>query len=79
MNYKILDKNISIKAGCFFQTNNKILQIMYADIYDVLIKNDNIIFGFILWCWLMSLIMNDFYKKCIGVEINKNSIKNSKL
>ena len=49
---------------------------MYADIYDVLIKNDNYIF-LDLYCGVgvMSLIMNDFYKKCIGVEINKNSIE----
>lgn len=75
LNYNILNRNISIKAGCFFQTNNIILQEMYTDIVNYLDKNNN--FNFIdLYCGvgIMSLLVNDKFKFCYGIEVNENAI-----
>jgi 23S rRNA (uracil1939-C5)-methyltransferase len=73
--YTICDKMIGIKAGSFFQTNNAELNIMYNDIMNKFNKNDQFIF-LDLYCGVgvMSIIMAQYYKKCIGIEINQNAI-----
>jgi len=75
LKYKVLDKNINIRAGSFFQTNNKILQDVYADIKNILNYNINDIF-LDLYCGvgIMTILVADKFKYSYGVEINKNAI-----
>lgn len=76
LKYNICQNIIGIKAGCFFQTNNQILQIMYKDIINILTKNLN--YNFLdLYCGvgILSLLMNNYYNSCLGIEINKNAIE----
>ena len=75
LKYKIVDCIISIKAGCFFQTNNVILQVMYNDIVNYLIQNSSYTF-LDLYCGvgIMSLLVRNKFKSCIGIEVNPNSI-----
>jgi 23S rRNA (uracil1939-C5)-methyltransferase len=73
--YNVCDKNIGIKAGSFFQTNNNMLNIMYRNIIEKLIKNkDYILFDLYCGVGVVSIIMSEYYKKCIGIEINQNAI-----
>jgi len=75
LTYKIRDCIISIKAGCFFQTNNIILQEMYNDIVSYLVKDNS--YNFLdLYCGvgIMSLLVNNKFKNCTGIEVNPNSI-----
>jgi len=73
--YNICDKIIGIEAGSFFQTNNTILNIMYRDIMRKFNKNDQFIFVD-LYCGVgvMSILLSQYYKRCIGIEINQNAI-----
>jgi 23S rRNA (uracil1939-C5)-methyltransferase len=75
LNYNIADCKISIRAGCFFQTNNVVLQKMYKEIINYLLKDKD--YNFLdLYCGvgIMSLLVNDKFKNCKGVEVNPNSI-----
>ena len=73
--YNVCNKKIGINAGSFFQTNNNVLSVMYEDIKNKLTKDKTFVF-LDLYCGVgvMSLIMSEFYNKCIGIEINENAI-----
>ena len=73
LTYNVNNKKISIKAGSFFQTNNFVLQDMYIDIKKKLIKGNSFID---LYCGvgIMSILVNENYNECIGIEINQNAI-----
>lgn len=75
LNYNISNCKISIKAGCFFQTNNIVLQQMYFEIINYMLKDKN--YNFLdLYCGvgIMTLLVNDKFKNCKGIEVNPNSI-----
>ena len=76
LNYMIFNHTFSICSGCFFQTNNKILSIMYQEINEKIKKNKEYVF-LDLYCGvgIMSILVSKYFKKCIGIEINNNSIK----
>lgn len=73
--YKVCEKIIGIKAGSFFQTNNNILHKVYNDLRNLFVKDKDIfLLDFYCGVGVISIIMSEFYKKCIGVEINQNAI-----
>ena len=76
LKYNIFNYTFSICSGCFFQTNNQIINVMYKEIYEKIEKNKDYIF-LDLYCGvgIMSILLSKYFKKCIGIEINKNSIK----
>ena len=76
LTYNINNYKLNIMAGSFFQTNNEVLVPMYNNIINLLDKN--IEYNFLdLYCGVgvMSILVNRFFGKCIGVEINPNAIK----
>ena len=75
LTYKINDFSFSISAGCFFQTNNTVLSIMYNDIIN-LIKKNNKFTLLDLYCGvgIISILLSSYFKKTIGIEVNQNSI-----
>ena len=79
LKYKIMDYVFSIKGGCFFQTNNEVLQVMYNDVFNVLNKNAE--YNFLdLYCGvgILSILVNKHFKNCLGIEINPNAIEIAK-
>ena len=75
LTYKINNFSFSISAGCFFQTNNTILSIMYNDIIHLMKKNKK--FTLLdLYCGvgIISILLSSYFKQIIGIEVNQNSI-----
>ena len=74
--YFINGYRFAIRAGCFFQTNNKVLVNMYTDIKNIIPKNKNYIL-LDLYCGIgiVSILLSRFLKKTIGIEVNSNSIE----
>lgn len=75
LTYKINNFNFSISAGCFFQTNNTVLSIMYNDVIHLMKKNNK--FTLLdLYCGvgIISILLSSHFKKIIGIEVNQNSI-----
>lgn len=73
--YKISNYFFAISAGCFFQTNNEVLKYMYSDIQNNIVKNKNYIL-LDLYCGvgIISILLSNYFKKTIGIEVNENSI-----
>ena len=79
LTYKINNFSFSISAGCFFQTNNTILLIMYNDVINLIKKNYN--FTLLdLYCGvgIISILLSSYFKETIGIEVNQNSIDMAK-
>lgn len=75
LTYKINNFSFSISAGCFFQTNNTVLSIMYNDIIHLMKKNNK--FTLLdLYCGvgIISILLSSYFKQSIGIEVNQNSI-----
>jgi 23S rRNA (uracil1939-C5)-methyltransferase len=79
LDYNFGDKVISIYPGAFFQTNNEILFDMYSYIIKSINHDCNIFFDLYCGVGVMSILVNEKYDKCFGIEINKNSIDMAKL
>ena len=79
LDYHFDNKIISIYPGAFFQTNNNVLFDMYNDIIKYMDKKPNIFFDLYCGVGVMSILVNDYYSKCYGIEINSNSIEMAKL
>jgi len=75
LEYNLLGNKILISPGSFYQTNNIVLEKMYNDIQQYLIKDKQYIF-LDLYCGvgIMSLLVGSMYKESLGVEINPNAI-----
>jgi len=73
LDYNVNNKIISIKAGSFFQTNNIVLQNMYKNIMSYF-KEGNLFIDLYCGVGIMSILICENYKKCVGIEINKNAV-----
>lgn len=74
LNYYFEGYTISIFPGTFFQTNNDILFDMYNDVISFLEKGTEIFLDLYCGVGVMSILVNKYFSKCYGIEINKNSI-----
>ena len=79
LDYHFDNKVISIYPGAFFQTNNGVLFDMYNDIIKYMNKKVNIFFDLYCGVGVISILVNEYYNKCYGIEINSNSIEMAKL
>lgn len=75
LDYHFDNRIISIYPGAFFQTNNNILFDMYYDIRKYMDKGPNIFLDLYCGVGVMSILVNEYYKRCYGIEINSNSIE----
>ena len=78
LDYNFGSKIISIYPGAFFQTNNDVLFTMYKEISSIIDKSTNIFMDLYCGVGVMSLLINGFFNKCYGIEINHNSIQMAK-
>lgn len=76
LTYKINNSTFSISAGCFFQTNNKILSTMYNDIINFTKKKnyENTLLDLYCGVGVISILLSSYFNKIIGIEVNQNSI-----